>query len=170
VYDQQTGSTVKASVGVAGAQAIGMCHSVSLSTDGRYVAFQSDATNLVVGDTNGQPDSFVRDLLAGVTTRVPVISGSWSPCLSGDGTRVAFWSGDALVPGDTNNLPDVFVYDFVTAAITRASVGDLGQQGNGNSGSWGLAVSGDGTAVAFTSQATNLVPQLIVSTSIFVRQ
>ena len=63
-YDQQTGTLVRINVHSNGTQANGICWDIALSADGRYVAFTSDATNLVVGDTNGQADIFLRDRLS----------------------------------------------------------------------------------------------------------
>src|SRR5207244_1451712 len=91
----------------------------SISADGRYVAFQSYATNLVLGDDNGYIDVFVRDRQTGQTTRVSVDSAglqgndySDSPSISADGSYVAFHAAASnLVPGDTNGKEDVFVRD-----------------------------------------------------------
>ena len=91
----------------------------SISADGRFVAFLSYASNLVLGDTNSRQDIFVRDTLTNTTTRVSVDSAgnqgnrsSNYPSISGDGRFVAF-SSDAsnIVPGDTNNTNDIFVVD-----------------------------------------------------------
>ncbi len=89
----------------------------SISADGRFVAFESKATNLVPGDTNNSSDIFVRDTLANTTTRVSVDSAgnsgntaSLNPSISADGRFVAFdSSANNLVPGDTNNSSDIFV-------------------------------------------------------------
>ena len=88
--------------------------------DERFVAFVSDASNLVVGDTNGVADVFVRDLRAGATCRISVATpgtqaDAWSasPQISGDGRSVAFYSASSnLVSGDTNSATDVFVHDL----------------------------------------------------------
>ena len=72
VYDQQTGTTTRASVGLSGAQANGRSEAWGLSSDGRWVLFASYATNLVAADTNGEPDVFVHDQQTGATTRVSV--------------------------------------------------------------------------------------------------
>jgi hypothetical protein len=88
----------------------------SLSADGRFVAFESEAINLVPGDTNNSRDVFVRDRQSGTTERVSVDSAgvqavgtSGSPSISANGRYVAFWSGaDNLAPGDTNGFSDVF--------------------------------------------------------------
>src|SRR5260370_1067500 len=99
----------------------------SISADGRYVAFRSDASNLVPGDTNGTEDVVVRSLQAGAIASVSTNAGgdqgnsfSSNPSISADGRYVAFISGAFnLVPGDTNGTQDVFVRDLQTGAITR---------------------------------------------------
>src|SRR5207247_11010915 len=108
------------------------------SADGRFVAFDSAATNLVAGDTNGTADVFVHDRQTGTTERVSVASGGGTqgngksggffafPALSADGRFVAFQSDATnLVAGDTNGTTDVFVYDRQTATTERASVNRL---------------------------------------------
>jgi Tol biopolymer transport system component len=174
VRDLATGKTSRVSVSSRGAQAAckGWCESTqpSLSTDGRYVAFESSATNLVRGDTNKLADVFVRDRRTGRTERVSVTSkgkqagadrtnnGSNAPSISGDGRYVAFHSADSnLVPGDTNRTFDIFVHDRKTGRTTRVSVSSAGRQANGeNVGA--PSFSADGRYVAFNSLATNLVP------------
>ncbi len=135
-----------------------------ISGDGRFVAFNSDATNLVAADTNGEWDIFVRDLCLGVTTRVSVASDgtqgdniSYPPDISSDVRYVAFFSlADNLVPGDTNNTWDVFVHDRYTHRTSRASVTSHGNQANGASQL--PSISGNGQAVVYESGAANLVP------------
>jgi hypothetical protein len=172
VFDRQTGQTTRVSVasGANGAQGNGASRSPSISSDGRYVAFESDATNLAGTDNNGKTDIFVRDTCAGVsgctqtTTRVTPGTGtqgagdSKNPSISGDGRYVAFESSATnLVSGDTNKASDIFVYDRQTGVISRISVasGAAGAQGNG--GSTDPAISADGKSVAFVSAAGNLV-------------
>lgn len=115
--------TERVSVASDGTQANGDSTSwyLSLSSDGRFVAFSSRASNLMSGDTNGSEDVFVRDRVAGVTERVSVASdgaeaNSYSsafPSISSDGRLVAFESvASNLVPGDTNGRGDVFVRSF----------------------------------------------------------
>jgi Tol biopolymer transport system component len=90
---------------------------LSISEDGRYVAFPSDAYDLVPGDTNGKSDVFVRDRAMKTTELVSVTCGGVSgnsfsdaPSMSADGRWVAFWStADDLVPEDSNHSIDVFV-------------------------------------------------------------
>ena len=97
VRDRQTGTTRRVSVGSGGAQGNGLSVDPAISADGRFVAFASDATNLVPGDTNGADDVFVRDRQTGTTRRVSVGSGgaqgdrvSFDPAISADGRFVAF--------------------------------------------------------------------------------
>ena len=135
----------------------------SLSADGRFVAFESDATNLVAGDSNGFTDVFVHDRQTGATTRISVSSAgvqgdlpSYKPKISDDGRFVSFNSiASNLVAGDTNGTSDSFVHDRQTGTTTRVSVDSAGVQGNRNS--LETAISGDGRFVAFNSEATNLV-------------
>ncbi|MBI2842240.1 MAG: PD40 domain-containing protein [Armatimonadetes bacterium] len=152
-------------------------HSVypSISGDGRYVAFESYATNLVPLDTNGFSDVFVRDMVLGPTERVSVSTGgvqgdleSHYPSISGDGRYVAFESyATNLVPGDTNVQYDVFVRDMVLGTTERVSVSTGGAQGDG--GSLQPSISADGRYVAFSSGAKNLVPGDMGGDGIFVR-
>jgi Tol biopolymer transport system component len=160
----QPGTTTRASVSSAGAQGDDYSESPSISADGRFVAFQSDATSLVPGDTNGYADIFVHDRSTGETARVSVSSageqgngGSYEPSISADGRYVAFRSAASdLVPGDTNHHNDVFVHDRLTGETTRVSVTSAGGQGNGSS--YDPSISADGEFVAFQSYASNLVP------------
>jgi Tol biopolymer transport system component len=137
--------------------------SISLSRDGRFVAFSSYASNLVPGDTNEKVDAFVRDTGLGTNERVSVGPGgeqgdgdSAGPTLSGDASRVAFFSDAAnLVPGDGNRVRDVFVRDRAAGATRRVSLAPEGGDANGPSD---LAViSADGRTIAFASDASNLV-------------
>ena len=135
----------------------------SISADGRYIAFESEADNLVAGDTNGYSDIFVRDHNTGITTRVSVSSSggqgsnaSTSPSISGDGRYVAFVSrASNLVAGDTNGNSDIFVHDRNTGITTRVNVNSSGGQAIGVS--YSPSISADGRYVAFYSIASNLV-------------
>jgi Tol biopolymer transport system component len=163
VRDRQSRTTIRASVGPAGEQGDGDSLNGVISADGRFVAFESYATNLVPGDTNSTVDVFVRDLAAGVTTRVSVDSSgaqangdSNAASISADGRHVAFLSLAAnLVPGDTNGNIDVFVRDLLRGVTRRASVDSSGAQANDFS--IYPRISGDGRCVVFVSFATNLV-------------
>ena len=139
-----------------------------ISEDGRYVTFTSFATNLVSGDTNGQPDVFVYDRNTNTIERVSVddfgVEGDqqvgFPIDISADGRYVAFTSGATnLVAGDTNSFMDVFVYDRNTDTIERVSVDDFGVEGDQDSGFYEnlLGISSNGRYVTFSSLATNLV-------------
>jgi Tol biopolymer transport system component len=187
VRDRLKGTTERVSVSREGSQSItpgtslyGMT-SPSISADGRFVAFVSDAPNLVAGDTNECqpishplgpcPDVFVRDRLLGTTERVSMSSegvqtngDSGDPAISADGLFVAFtsWASN-LVAGDTNSGADVFVRDRVAGTTERVSVSSSGEQADySHGGIAGLlsaepSISADGRFVAFTSYAANLV-------------
>ncbi len=136
----------------------------SISASGRYVAFESDATNLVKGDTNGLRDIFVRDRQSGKTTRVNRRSDgkqAWggdsiAAAISANGRYVAFASkARNLVRNDSNGVQDVFVHDRSTGKTRRVSIRSNGNQGNNHSA--GPALSADGRFVAFDSLASNLV-------------
>jgi len=168
VHDRKTGRTTRVSVTSAGKQAKGFAsgngsNGPSISADGRYVAFQSDASNLVPHDTNNVVDIFVHDRKTGRTARVNVSSSgeqadgeSFGVRISANGRSVAFASlASNLVPGDTNQFTDVFVHDLKTDATTRVSVTSSGGQGNNTSVD--PAISASGRYVAFSSDASNLV-------------
>jgi len=157
-------TTERISVSTSGEQANGASGSVCISSDGRFVAFESEASNLVPGDTNAQSDIFVRDRLSGAIERVSVSSTgeqgngmSWWPAISADGRFVAFDSeANNLVPGDTNEFADAFVHDRLTGTTERVSVSSAGEQAYINFG--GTSISADGRCVAFLTDARNLVP------------
>jgi Tol biopolymer transport system component len=154
----------KASVNTTGGDPNDVSIASSISGDGRYVAFESHASDLVAGDGNGFRDIFVRDLQANTTTRASVDTTGGDPdrdsfmgSISGDGRYVAFWSqASDLVAGDGNGFADVFVRDLQTNTTTRVSVDLLGREADDNS--FSPSMSGDGHYVAFDSDATNLVP------------
>lgn len=163
LHDRQTGQTTRLSVSSVGAQGDSNSWRPAISADGRYVAFQSEATNLVAGDTNGAIDVFVRDRVTGQTTRASVTNsggqaglGGGDGVLSADGRYVTFVSrAGNLVAGDTNGAEDVFVRDRQTGQTTRVSVGTGGVQGNGFS-TIGYP-SADARYIVFQSFASNLV-------------
>jgi Tol biopolymer transport system component len=180
VRDLVTNTTTRVSVDSAGNPGNGESYYPSISGDGRFVVFASDAANLVPGDTNGSRDIFVRDLSTNTTTRVSVDSAGnqgngisnpflSKPSISADGRFVAFVStASNLVPGDTNLVEDIFVRDTLVNTTTRVSVDSAGNQGNNNSIS--TSISADGRFVAFSSNATNLVPgDTNSSQDVFVR-
>jgi Tol biopolymer transport system component len=165
VRDLHVGTTARVSVDTTGGDPNDDSHGFgpSISGDGRYVAFESWASDLVVGDGNGTRDVFVRDRQANTTTRVSLDATGGDPdaqslqeSISDDGRYVAFGSeaGD-LVAGDGNNLPDVFVRDLHAGTTARVSADFVGKEANGSNGQ--PSISGDGRYVAFQSHASNLV-------------
>jgi Tol biopolymer transport system component len=163
VRDTLSGSTVRASVDSSGLEADQMSFGAVISADGNVVAFESSATNLVSGDTNGVVDIFVHDRVSGVTERVSIDSAgteadseSSRPSISADGRFVAFAStATNLVSGDNNSKRDIFVRDRLLATTDCVSVNPAGKSGDDVSDS--PSISGDGLRVAFQSAATNLV-------------
>jgi Tol biopolymer transport system component len=164
VRDRATGAVTRVSVGASGEEGNGASRTPRLSADGRLVAFQSEASNLVPGDGNGTWDVFVRDLVAGTTVLVSARpdgaaggGASTRPSVADDGRLVAFQSAAPdLVPGDANGAADAFVRDLASGVTARASVDALGAEVAGEATSPALA--GDGSAVAFASDAAALVP------------
>ncbi|MEN6545889.1 MAG: Ig-like domain-containing protein [Armatimonadia bacterium] len=168
VRDITTNTTTLVSVATDGTHGNSASAFPAISADGRYVAFQSGASNLVAGDTNDTQDIFVRDRTAGTTTRISVATGgaqgsggqqgSGSPDISADGRYVAFAShATNLVAGDTNGYEDNFVHDRTTGVTTRVSVSTGGAQANYHC--FAPAISADGRYVAMYTSATNLVAQ-----------
>lgn len=147
--------------------ASGYSDNPSISTDGRYIAFASDATNLVTGDTNSARDIFIFDSQTDLVRRLSLSQqgsqgngASNNPAISGNGRYVAFESVATnldLVNGDSNGFSDIFVVDVITGLISRVSgLNASGAQANGPS--FKPAMSSTGRYVVFQSAATNLVP------------
>ena len=171
----ETGQTVRISVMVGGQEANSDSSNAAISADGRYVAFDSYASNLV-SDTNNTRDVFVRNTLTGLVSRVSIAGdGSQSnnesstPAISRDGRYVAFQSAaDNLVANDTNNSTDIFVRDTTANSTTRVSLAWDGSQANASS--FNPSISADGRYVAFASDADNLVSgDTNLASDIFVR-
>ncbi len=165
VHDRTTKRTTRVSVGSGGTQALGGdTNNATISANGRFIAFESDATNLVSGDSNGKRDVFLHDRKTGATTRISVDSAgaqgdgnSTDPSISANGRFVAFASDASnLVAGDTNGKVDVFVHDRQLGTTVRASVDSAGVQSTGGTSNR-PAISANGRFVAFDSSATNLV-------------
>jgi len=146
----------------------GGSNGVIANTDGGFVAFYSDANDLVRGDTNQARDVFLRNRTIGTTTLISVNSDGEqanrpshaqgdAPAINGDGTLVAFYSDATnLVANDVNSQTDVFVRDLDAATTEIVSLAADGTQGNGPSLNPSMDVSGN--LVAFQSLASNLVP------------
>jgi Tol biopolymer transport system component len=161
--DRTNGAIQRISVASSGAQAKSGSGSPSITADGRVVAFDSPADNLIAGDLNGGTDVFVRDVDALTTTLVSVDNqndegdgSSRTPSISADGEFVAFQSVAPLVSEDGNGLSDVYIHDRAAPRTKIASTSLL--LGIADGPSLGVpSLSGDGRAVAFQSSATNLV-------------
>lgn len=181
VHDRRTGATERVSLDSRGREGdgdsglVGVAGYPAISADGRFVAFPSDATNLVRGDTNNTTDIFIHDRLTGATERVSVSGSggesdgfSGGPALSADGRFVAFHSSATnLVPGDDNFSDDVFVHDRLTGTTEIVSVNNTGEEGN--SLSFRPGISADGRFVVFSSSADNLVPDPQLFHQVFLR-
>lgn len=162
VRDLTTGITTRISVATTGSEGNGYSLYPVLSSTGRYVAFFSEASNLVAQDTNGVADIFWHDRMSGETRLVSLATdgtrtngASYEPSISGDGRYVAFFSeASNLVAQDTNAVVDAFVHDTQTGETRRISVAPNGTDANHESFSPQLSV--DGRTVAFYSYATNL--------------
>ncbi len=168
VYDRVNRSIERVSIDSSGVQATSASNGfdathVSISDDGRYVAFDSNANNLVPDDTNGRTDAFVHDRLTGITERVSLTTNgaegnndSGGPVISANGNYVVFssWASN-LVTGDTNGVIDLFVHDRNARTTERVSVDSNGIQGNRDSRY--PAISADGGFVAFVSESSNFV-------------
>lgn len=163
LYDSIEGRTEKVSVAADGSFATNECSQwASISADGRYVAFRSNATNLV----DPAPPAgmvYVRDRQTDTTELVsldsvgaPSSSHCYRPTISADGTMVAFYTSAALVPEDTNGTEDVYLRNLVTDTTSLASWNALGT-GAGGSNSWTPVLAFDGSFVLFGSNAQDLV-------------
>jgi len=164
VRDRQTGSIERIDVASDGTIADGFAFGIAISANGRFVAFDTDAGNLVPGDGDDAFDVFVRDRLAGttegITTRVPTdtfTGNSFVSSISADGRWVAFQSNDpTLAHNDRNGFfQDAFVFDRKTSVLHVVSVSTSGVQSDNDS--FNPLVSADGRFVVFTSRADNLV-------------
>jgi hypothetical protein len=166
--DLVAGTVIRVNTTSASAQATGgVSDSPAITSDGRYVTFRSDATNLVASDTNALSDIFRKDINTGAIVRVNTTSASaqatggtsTTPTISSDGNLITFTSvATNLVASDTNALQDVFQKNISTAAITRVNTDSASAQATGGvSGNGAITTSADGRYVLFTSAATNLV-------------
>ncbi len=163
IVELATGTVERLSVTSAEAQVNNDSSDPSISDDGRYVSFSSNATDLVAGDTNGTTDIFLRDRTLGTTERISVSTinlegdgDASSPRVSPDGRYVVFGSDSTdLVTGDTNGVADIFLRDRTLGTTIRVSVDSNSTQSNGESTY--SYVSDNGRFITFGSSATNLV-------------
>ena len=162
VRDTKTGETTRISVSSKGMQANDLSYNPSISDDGRFVAFDSFASNLVPGDLNRAGDVFVHDRVTRKTERISRGAGaeangqSGFAVISGDGQHVAFESvATNIVPVNEEYGTHLFVWDREKKASELVDRAPAGYPGNGGSGD--AALSRDGRFVAFASGSTNLV-------------
>jgi hypothetical protein len=164
LHDRAANKTVRVSVDSSGIQADGNSYRLDMSASGRYVVFESDATNLVgIADTNSQYDIFLKDVTTGATSRISVSSsgvqgngGSFAPAINADGRYVVYSAyADNLVLGDTNGQNDIFIRDVLANTTTMVTHGLGGVAANDRS--LFPSISGDGGVVAYQAIATNLV-------------
>ncbi len=171
VFDRQSGVNERVSVASGGGQANGRSGDgrlgarPAISADGRVVAFHSQASNLVAGDSNGVADVFVRDRLTGETARVSLSTqgaqgsdDSTRPALSADGRVVAFQSRAKnldLAHPNPDGVSQIYVHDRDMGRTDLISLGADGLAGNGDAVD--AALSADGRWVVFSAQATNLI-------------
>ena len=172
--DLITGTTLRASISSTGLESNGYSGRASISSNGRYVAFSSNASNLVAGDSNGEFDVFVHDFETGLTRRVSVSSngeegnsGSFVPSIDDSGRYVVFESrADNLVSTDHSNdhnggISDVFLHDVqqgTTELVSRSTNGSLGEYHSKDA-----SISGDGNFIVYESQASDLVEGIDVN-------
>lgn len=179
IRDLARHSTRRVSVSPSGGQANGASSAPAINADGSAIAFESGATNLVAGDTNGVDDVFVHDT-RGRTERVSVASDGTqqdqavaspfraAPDISADGRRVVFDSdATTLAPGDTNQRTDVFLRDRLHGRTTLVSASSLNVEGNNDSIT--PRITPNGRFVTFQSFASNLVPKDGPREDLFVR-
>ncbi|MGE0493135.1 MAG: FG-GAP-like repeat-containing protein [Vulcanimicrobiota bacterium] len=158
LMDLLLGNLERISLGVGGAQPDGASNWATVSIDGRYVAFESRAENLVAADGNGHQDVFLRDRTKGQTILVSQggDGDSFDAQIAGLGTKLMFTSAATnLVPGDTNGQLDCFLYDLASTSLVRASLDRNGNQIEG-SDSTDPAISYTGNQFVFASGGTNL--------------
>jgi len=161
--DLVTGAVTRLSTTANGAEANNYSYNARFSPDGRYIVFESDATNLVAGDTNNRVDIFLKDLATGAITRLSTTADgaeannhSYDVRFSPDGRYIVFESDATnLVAGDTNNCTDIFLKDLVTGAVTRLPTTADGAEANNHSTNARFSL--DGRYIVFESNATNLV-------------
>jgi Tol biopolymer transport system component len=163
VYDRLTGDLDLVSARPDGRAASAASTLGGISADGRFIVFASEASDLVTDDGNAASDVFVRDRAAGITERVSVANNgreangrSTQPSISADGRLVSFTSSAFnLVTNDVNGSADVFVRDRTAGTTVRVSLRANGGEADGHSAQ--SALSADGSTIAFSSSATNIV-------------
>lgn len=174
VRDQLSGAVRRVSVTADGTQGNGASRFPSISANGRYVSFQSEASNFFPGDGSDK-DVFVKDLYSGALVRATTRADGSAPTsaelasltlrssLSADGRYVAFSTYRALAPGDSNGRVDAYVKDLATGALDLVSSNAADQPGDNHSQF--PAISADGRYVVYNSTAGNLVPNFTANST-----
>ncbi len=163
LYDRITGKTKLITNAPDGSPGNGDSVAPQITYDGRFIVFLSFASNLVIGDTNGQSDIFVYDVEKDKIRRVNVAEDgtqsnglSKDPSICTNGRFVSFTTeATNLVPGDTNGLRDVIIHDLLTDSNTLATINESGEWGNAKAHRSYLVP--DCRAITIASDATNLV-------------
>jgi Tol biopolymer transport system component len=134
VHDRQTGQTLAGSVNQTGGTPNADCRQPCLSADGRFLSFETSASDILPGDTNGLIDVYVRDLLTNGVVRATLAPGGIEPnnnCvrsrISGDGRWVAFQTQSTnLVAAHPSATNDCYVRDLLAGGLSLASVSSAG--------------------------------------------
>ncbi len=163
LYDQNLGTVEMISISTGGVQSNDGSYQSSVSDDGRFVVFSSNASNLAVGGPTGVYQIYLRDRMNSETVRISESAlglvadgGCTTPRISGDGTTVVFESDATnLVSGDTNGVGDIFVYHIPTDTMECVSLAVGGVASNAQS--FQPFINGDGQLVGFSSEASDLV-------------
>src|SRR5262245_28023893 len=163
IRDRLLGTTERCSIRSSGLQGNDDSFALGVSSDGNIIYFESNATNLVAGDTNASGDVFIRNRATGKTTRVSVDSSgnegdsfSWFGGMAADASACCFYSACTnLIPTDFNGKVDVYVHDLVSGVTSRASADPGGNDGNGSS--LLPRMSSDGRFVVYRSSSSNLI-------------
>lgn len=164
VFDRQTGQIARISLTWNGSEGNDSSRTPSISGNGRYVAFRSNATNLLFQPLDQSRSIYVRDLQTGANQLASLTwddlqenGGSWFPHMSADGRHVAFISNSTnLVDFDTNDVNDIFIRHLDLGVTMMISANVDGGAANGNSG--GFGISADGRFAGIFSNATDLLP------------
>ena len=174
VYDRQTQTTVRVSVGTGGFQAVAASQMAEISGNGQFVTFQSSAFNLTAEITNGNTNVYVHEISTGITSLVSQSTSgaignnaSLAPSISDDGTVIAFESDASnLVTGDNNGTRDIFVRNRAASTTQRVSQSSSGSQALNHS--YAASISGNGRYVGFWSNWPSLVSPVSIPPNTFL--
>lgn len=176
LYDREDGSLEQVSITDRGTQADSNSRNATISFDGRYIAFESIAQNIVSEDNNEASDIFVRDRDTEEVKRVSITSdnrqatgGSYNPSISADGNYIAFESDAALVSEDTNNTTDIYVRNVQEGTTEIVSVDADNSIVDSNDNSSEPSISADGRYIVFKSEAKLVPRDTDNSSNIYVR-